>query len=212
MRGWVSMISWQGGEKLHLEHLEESAPGVYETNEPVPVDGTWKAMVRLHSGDSLLGLPIYLPADRAIPAEGVPASASFDRAFVDETEILQRELKDDVPGYLALIAYLTVGSIVLALVVLLGWVLRRLGGAGGEPHRPGPAKSAWRRHPRGDRMSALLVAHAGHWLTTIGFALAPLTVIGGVVATGARRAPALGLAGARDQRCGHAAQISVTWR
>ncbi len=31
-------------------------------------------------------------------------------------------------------------------------------------------------------MSALLLAHAGHWLTTIGFALAPLTVIGGVVA------------------------------
>ncbi len=138
---WVSMISWQGGEKLHLEHLEESAPGVYETNEPVPVDGTWKAMVRLHSGDSLLGLPIYLPADRAIPAEGVPATASFDRAFVDETEILQRELKDDVPGHLALIGYLTVGSIVLALLVLLGWVLRRLGGARGEPHRPDPAKT-----------------------------------------------------------------------
>jgi len=28
----------------------------------------------------------------------------------------------------------------------------------------------------------LLLAHAGHWLTTIGFALAPLTVIAGVVA------------------------------
>ena len=27
-----------------------------------------------------------------------------------------------------------------------------------------------------------LVAHAGHWLTTVGFALAPLTVIAGVVA------------------------------
>jgi hypothetical protein len=27
----------------------------------------------------------------------------------------------------------------------------------------------------------LLLAHAGHWLTTLGFALAPLTVIAGVV-------------------------------
>ena len=26
----------------------------------------------------------------------------------------------------------------------------------------------------------IVVAHAGHWLTTIGFALAPLTVIAGV--------------------------------
>ena len=32
-------------------------------------------------------------------------------------------------------------------------------------------------------MSALdVLAHAGHWLTTIGFAAAPLTVIGGIVA------------------------------
>jgi hypothetical protein len=29
---------------------------------------------------------------------------------------------------------------------------------------------------------SLVVAHAGHWLTTVGFALAPLIVIAGVVA------------------------------
>ena len=29
---------------------------------------------------------------------------------------------------------------------------------------------------------SLLLAHAGHWLTTVGFAAAPLTVIAGVVA------------------------------
>ena len=28
----------------------------------------------------------------------------------------------------------------------------------------------------------IVLAHAGHWLTTIGFAAAPLTVIAGVVA------------------------------
>ena len=27
---------------------------------------------------------------------------------------------------------------------------------------------------------SLLIAHAGHWLTTVGFALAPLTVIAAV--------------------------------
>lgn len=32
-------------------------------------------------------------------------------------------------------------------------------------------------------MNALdVLAHAGHWLSTIGFAAAPLTVIGGIVA------------------------------
>jgi hypothetical protein len=31
-------------------------------------------------------------------------------------------------------------------------------------------------------VSALIVAHAGHWLETIGFALVPLTVIAGIAA------------------------------
>ena len=31
-------------------------------------------------------------------------------------------------------------------------------------------------------MSGLVLAHAGHWLTTVGFALAPLSVIAGIVA------------------------------
>ena len=93
----------------------------------------------MHQDDALLGLPIFLPEDPAIPAREVPAAASFERPFIDETEILQRELKDDVPGYLAIVAYLIVGAIVLALIVLLGWVLRRLGGA--EPGRPSRARA-----------------------------------------------------------------------
>jgi len=31
-------------------------------------------------------------------------------------------------------------------------------------------------------MSAFLVAHAGHWLETVGFAVVPLTVIAGIAA------------------------------
>jgi hypothetical protein len=143
---WVSVTAWQGGEKLHLELLEERAPGVYETSEPVPIDGTWKALVRAHVGDALLGLPIFLPEDPAIPAEAVAATPSFQRAFVDETEILQRELKDGVPGSLAVIAYLVVGSIVVALIVLLGWVLRRLGAEPEEP-RGRPARGAIGERP-----------------------------------------------------------------
>ena len=124
---WVSAIAWQGGEKLHLDHLEETAPGVYETNEPVPLYGSWKALFRVHADDSLIGLPLYLPEDKVIPAEGVASpEGTFTREFVDETKILQRELKDDVPGYLATIAYSIVGLIVLTIIGLLGWVLVRM--------------------------------------------------------------------------------------
>ena len=35
-------------------------------------------------------------------------------------------------------------------------------------------------------MSGLLVAHAGHWLTSIGFALAPLSVIAAIAALAIR--------------------------
>ena len=133
---WINATGWQGGEKLVLDELEEVSPGVYRTSEPLPAYGSWKTLIRIHQDDALIGLPIYLPEDEAIPAEGVPApSGTVARSFVDETEILQRELKSDVPSYLATIAYSIVGLIVLSLVILLGWVLMRLGrsGAGSPP-------------------------------------------------------------------------------
>ena len=70
------------------------------------------------------GLPA--PRTRAIPAPAVTAPARFERAFTDETEILQREQKSDVPSYLAAIAYTVVAAIVLAILLLLGWVLTRI--------------------------------------------------------------------------------------
>jgi hypothetical protein len=122
---WLSAIAWQGGG-LVLEDLEQVAPGEYRTSEPLPVHGSWKAEIRLHRGDSLLGVPVYMPRDTAIPAPGVPARPSFTRPFVPDHQILQREQRSDVPAALPLIGYGTVGSIALALIVALGWALRRL--------------------------------------------------------------------------------------
>jgi hypothetical protein len=130
---WLQAISWQGGG-LVIDHLDEVSPGAYQTTKPLPVHGTWKTLIRLHRDDTVAGLPIYMPEDTAIPAKEVPAKPSFTRPFVDETQILQREQKDDVPSYLATIAYSVVALIVVALVILLGWVLQRLGTA--EPPRP----------------------------------------------------------------------------
>ena len=50
-----------------------------------------------------------------------------------------------MPSYLATIAYSIVGLIVLSLLILLGWVLMRLGrtGAGAEP----PAAEATKPRP-----------------------------------------------------------------
>ena len=50
--GWCSTTCAPTGE-----------PGTYETSRPVPLDGDWKTLVRLHDGNSLTGAP-GLPARR----------------------------------------------------------------------------------------------------------------------------------------------------
>ncbi|WP_205696969.1 hypothetical protein [Conexibacter sp. SYSU D00693] len=132
---WVTMTAWQG-KGFHLDHLEETAPGVFRTTEPVPVHGTWKALVRLHKGDALMGVPVYLPRDTAIPAPEVPAQAQMTRAFTDDKSILQREAKDGVSQALWSVGYAVVGLITLSLVVALAWALTRISDAlGGQPRR-----------------------------------------------------------------------------
>jgi hypothetical protein len=121
---WLDVTAWQGGG-LVVDPLERVAPGTYRTTEPIPADGSWKTMIRLHKGSSLTAVPIYLPLDVAIPAAEVPAKASFTRSFVDETQILQREKTGGSPALVA-IAYATVAGIALSLLVLLVWSLHRL--------------------------------------------------------------------------------------
>jgi hypothetical protein len=127
---WLTAMAWQGGG-FQSDRLRKVAPGVWRTTSPLPVHGDWKTLIRLQRGRSIVAVPVYLPEDRAIPAPRLNAPNRFDRAFVLERDILQRERKGDVPSSLALIAYGAVGSIVLALLALLGWSLARLGAASG---------------------------------------------------------------------------------
>ena len=76
---WLTATAWQGGG-LVVDRLERVAPGVYRTTEPIPVNGDWKTMIRLHRGNALTALPVYLPEDPAIPVEGVPARRLGRRA------------------------------------------------------------------------------------------------------------------------------------
>ncbi len=129
---WVQTTAWQGGG-LRVEQMEEVREGVYRTTEPIPVTGEWKTLVRLHRGRELAGIPVYLPADPAIPAPAVPAQPSFNRPLVDETTILQRELKDDVPGWLWGAASLIVLLISISFVLALGWGTSRLARGASQP-------------------------------------------------------------------------------
>ncbi len=138
---WLSSLAWQGREKLHNRPLTEVAPGVYRS-EPMPVGGTWKTMLRLHRGGVLSAMPVFLPADPAIPAAAVPASPRFDRAFLRDSEVLQRERKTDVPGWLWGAGLIVVGGFFAALLGLLGWAFARVGGSGGTTPPAAPARRA----------------------------------------------------------------------
>jgi hypothetical protein len=143
---FLNVTAWQGGGSV-VSELERVGTGAYRTTEPVPVYGGWKAMVRLHTGDSLIGVPIFLPEDRAIPAPEVPAESRFTRDFVRDLVLLQREKKDDVPRALSAIAYLVVAVIAAALIGLIAWVLLRLERAPGRPRAPRPAGRIAAREP-----------------------------------------------------------------
>ena len=126
---WFNVTAWQGARTgnggLVIKDLHETSPGVYQTDGTVPVFGEWKALVRLHKGRSLMALPIYMPADPAIPAPAVPPWPNVTRPFQREKQILQREA---VGGSQNLVrpAYALLGALALVWVGSLGWGLRRL--------------------------------------------------------------------------------------
>jgi hypothetical protein len=144
---WLTITSWQGGG-LVVDRLTKTADGTYRTNEPIPVHGTWKSMIRLHHGRSLMGAPVYLPEDQAIPVAGVPAERSFTRGFQTDHELLQREQKSAAPALWA-IAYAAVIGIALGFLALLAWGVHRLAAAAdGTPPSTPPQRTRGPLRPR----------------------------------------------------------------
>ena len=132
---WLNATAWQGGG-MSVDKLTPVGDGVYRTNEPIPVHDDWKSTIRLQRGHEVLGLPVYMPSDPAIPwAKGVPAKPHFTRAFVSDHQLLQREQKPGVAGWLKTAAPLVVFVLALGFLTLIAWGLGRIAGTG-QPPRP----------------------------------------------------------------------------
>ena len=124
---WFQATSWQGGG-LVLAEMVEIEPGVWRSQEPVPVEGLWKSLLRLHRNSTeMMAVPLWFPED---PEIDEPEIAAEDRTepFASESQYLLRETEDSggilspvVHGYLAL--------------MLVGWLaafvvgVRRIGGS-----------------------------------------------------------------------------------
>ena len=145
---WFNVTSWQGKDgPAHIDSLDQIGPGRYRITQPIHVDGTWKTTLRLHKGRELAGLPIFMPADSAIPVSEIPVASHMTRTFELDHQLLQREQKKGVASWLTLVAYLGVGGISFCLILIVGWGLARLEKRGGgppdesaEPAGVGPAK------------------------------------------------------------------------
>lgn len=81
-----------------MADLRRVGPGVYRTVTPLPISGSWKSLIRIQQGRVRGDVPVYLPADPAIPVAGIAAEARIARAFVSDTTLMQRERKHGIPG------------------------------------------------------------------------------------------------------------------
>jgi hypothetical protein len=135
---WFEALSWQGGGLVRAE-MTEVSPGVFRSERPLPVHGSWKTLLRLHKPvHTMVSVPIYLPADPAIPAAEVPAVDGAHRQFVTESDILRREERKDVPGWLWATGYAVTFALFGLVFALIGAAYAYAASAPRRPVRPSP--------------------------------------------------------------------------
>jgi hypothetical protein len=131
---WFQVSSWQGGG-LELAEMQRVSPGVYRSEEDIPLTGRGKTLIRLHRGDEMMAVPIRLPADPEINEPEIPA---VDRRapFVNERQYLMRESHGGAAWFAVVIdtlLLLTAAAWVIAFVVASQRVRPRPGRPGDEP-------------------------------------------------------------------------------
>jgi hypothetical protein len=146
---WFVVTAWQGKRRSIVGNLKKTGPGVWRASKPVPIEGPdWKATLRLQRGRAVLGLPIYLPEDKAIPVKESATANGQTARFVRDKQLLQREQKKGVPSFLTAAAYIGVFLIWATMIAVVAWGLTRLARALGEAPEMRPPGRATALAPR----------------------------------------------------------------
>jgi hypothetical protein len=137
---WLTILSWQGKMQndrgLQIDRLKKVGPGHYLSTQPIPVWGEWKTLLRVQDGRTLTAVPIWAPADKAIPVPEIPAQATSTRPFVLEVTILQRERDPSVPAWLFTAGGIVVLVFTLIVITALTWGAGRINAADTAPKQP----------------------------------------------------------------------------
>ena len=104
---WFETFAWQGGS-LARSPMVRVGPAEWRTEQPVPVGGTWKTMIRIANDDVLAAAPVHFPRDEEIGADEIPVVAERTVPLDRDTRLLMREARggSSVP---ATIAYTVLG-------------------------------------------------------------------------------------------------------
>ena len=133
---WFQATSWQGGG-LVLADMVEQSPGVWVADAPIPVEGLWKSLVRLHrNGNELMAAPVWFPDDPFIDEPEIPA---IDRtiAMGSESQYLLRETEEG-NGWLSPVVHGYLALTVLGWFVAFAVGVRRIGGESALVDDPAP--------------------------------------------------------------------------
>ncbi len=137
---WVTILAWQGKMQNHrglfINRLQKVGLGHYVSTEPVPVWGDWKTLLRVHDGRDLAAVPLWAPADAAIPVPEIPVLSNGTRNFAFEVSILQRERDPGVPAWLFTAGGIVVLFFTLTVISFLTWGAGRINAKDTAPPQP----------------------------------------------------------------------------
>jgi hypothetical protein len=139
---WFQTSAWQGGGLELADMVPTGRPGEYRSEEPVPVDGLWKSLLRLHRGAEMMAIPIYLPAD---PDIDEPEISAIDKVapFESERDYLLRETHDGNAWFSPLVHLLLI-AVCASWAAAFAYAVRRgaSGAPGGPVRKPAPRSAA----------------------------------------------------------------------
>ena len=137
---WLTILAWQGKMQNHrglvINRLQKVGPGHYVSTEPIPVWGDWKTLFRVHNGRDMAAVPLWAPADAAIPVPEIPVLTNGTRPFALEFSILQRERDPAVPAWLFTAAGIVVLFFTLSVITALSWGAGRINNSEHAPNEP----------------------------------------------------------------------------